>query len=62
MFRFQDDAGTTRFGASVIDSAEDPNLLLERGELFASDFKGSGPFVLTGPRFKSGPSKRFWEF
>jgi hypothetical protein len=29
LIRFQDDAGATRFGEPVIDSAEDLNLLLE---------------------------------
>ena len=52
LIRFQDDAGATRFGKLVIDSTEDLNPLLERGELFASDFEGSSPFVLTGPGSK----------
>src|SRR5271154_5272752 len=52
LIRFQNDAGATRFGEPVIDSAEDLNLLLERGELFASDFEDSSPFALTGPGSK----------
>jgi 2-keto-4-pentenoate hydratase/2-oxohepta-3-ene-1,7-dioic acid hydratase in catechol pathway len=52
LIRFQDDAGATHFGEPVIDSAEDLNLLLESGELFASAFEGSSPFALTGPGSK----------
>jgi hypothetical protein len=49
-------------GEPVIDSAEDPNLLLERGELFTGDFEGSGPLVLTGPGSKRPRQKDFGNF
>jgi hypothetical protein len=46
----------------VIDSVEDLNLLLENGELFASDFEGSSPFALTGPRLTATRQKDFGNF
>src|SRR5271168_3682881 len=57
LIRFQDDAGATRFGEPVIDSAEDLNLLLERGELFASDFEGCKPICVDKPNLKAARQK-----
>jgi len=62
LIRFQDDAGATRFGEPVIDSVEDLNLLLERSELFASDFEGSSPICVDRPRLKAARQKDFGKF
>ncbi|KEF55483.1 5-carboxymethyl-2-hydroxymuconate isomerase [Exophiala aquamarina CBS 119918] len=54
LIRFQDESGQQRFGEPVIKDADELETLLAKGELFANEFKGSGPFDLeaTGQRMK----------
>jgi len=47
LIRFEDDTGTKRFGEPLIEKAEDLETLVEKGELFAEEFEGPGPFELT---------------
>ena len=47
LIRYQDDSGATRLGEPVIESAEDLEVLLKKGELYAEELEGTGPFTLT---------------
>jgi len=54
LIRFRNESGQQRFGEPIIKDADELEALLAKGELFANEFKGSGPFDLetTGQKTK----------